>query len=133
MRRLSMVVLLLLAGCATLNQPECQAVQANPAQKGLADGKAGYGLWRLDKHVESCARFGITFDRSAYLAARDQGLLQYCTPENGQIIGARGESYENVCPAAMEPAFLKTYRPAYREYQIDRAGNNDSMFWPRRF
>jgi hypothetical protein len=108
---------LLLAGCATLDEQECRT--KTPAQLGLKDGQQGYGLWRLDRDVSSCARFDIPFDRSAYLQAYHQGLLQYCTPANGAKVGARGESYEYVCPADSEPAFLAQYRPAYNEYMAD--------------
>lgn len=108
---------LLLTGCATLNEQECRT--RTPAQLGLNDGKQGYGLWRLDRHVSSCARYGITLDRNAYLEAYRQGIALYCTPDNGERVGAHGESYEGVCPKDVEPAFLARYRPAYRQYQAD--------------
>jgi hypothetical protein len=114
----------LLSGCATLSQQECQ--QLNPAKLGLADGRQGYGLWRLDKHQASCARFHLGFDRQAYLAAREQGLLQYCTPENAAQVGALGLSYEGVCPPALEPAFLQSYRRAQYLY---RDNGGDSLIW----
>jgi len=115
---------LLLGGCATMNLQECQAL--NPAKLGFSDGQQGYGLWRLDKHIESCARFGISFDRQAYLNARDQGLLLYCTPENGDRVGFRGETYENVCPPALEPAFLSSYR---RALYLNQQNNFHTLFW----
>ncbi|WP_293227966.1 DUF2799 domain-containing protein [Paludibacterium sp.] len=121
---------LALSGCATLNEQECRTI--TPAQLGMKDGQQGYGLWRLDKHVESCARFGIDFDRAAYLAAREQGLKSYCTPENGDKVGERGEDYEGVCPADVEPAFLAKYRPAHREYINDMRGDPFWMPWPMR-
>lgn len=109
-----------------MNREECQAV--NPARLGLSDGEQGYGLWRLDKHVDSCARFGIPFDRDAYVTARAQGLVKYCTPDNGERVGSRGETYEHVCPAALEPAFLQRYWPAYNEYKADM--RSDHTLWP---
>jgi len=125
------LALLLLSGCATLNLKECQTL--SPATLGLRDGQQGYGLWRLDKHIASCARFGITLERNAYLAARAQGLLSYCTADNGLRVGERGESYEFVCPAALEPAFLRSYQIAIVQY---RQNNPNSPFgfgtpWPR--
>jgi hypothetical protein len=116
-------LLLLLSSCATLNQQECRS--KTPAALGLADGRQGYGLWRLDAHIKSCARFQLPFDRSPYLQAREQGLMQYCTPENGMRTGQRGESYEGVCPPALEGAFLQTYLPAiylYRQEYPTRFG-----------
>ena len=120
MRTLSLLALLLLAGCSTMNKPECQTASLNPSALGLSDGQKGYGLWRLDKHVESCARFGIDIDRQAYLAARERGLQDYCTPENAERVGMRGETYEDVCPTALAPAFLERYYPAYRESTNNR-------------
>lgn len=118
MRRFLLIALaLLLAGCATLNEQECRRKPA--AELGRQDGRAGYGLWRLDKHVEACARFGLGIDRQAYRAARELGLREYCTPDNGELVGRRGERYENVCPADLEGPFLKRYYPAYMEYRQD--------------
>lgn len=125
-----LVPVFLLAGCATLNREEC--LTRTPAALGLADGRAGYGLWRLDRHVASCARFGITLDRNAYLQAREQGLLAYCTPDNGERAGLSGETYENVCPPALEPGFLQRYLPAHRQYWIDRRPRRFWLPWPRR-
>ncbi|BEV73443.1 hypothetical protein THUN1379_29250 [Paludibacterium sp. THUN1379] len=126
----ALLCLLPLAGCATMNEQECRNI--TPAQLGLKDGRQGYGLWRLEKHVESCARFGIDFDRQAYLTARETGLQGYCTPENGEKVGERGEGYEGVCPASSEPAFLAKYQPAYREYLIDNRGGPFWFPWPLR-
>jgi hypothetical protein len=120
----------LLAGCATLNEQECRS--QTPAQLGLKEGRQGYGLWRRDNDIASCARYGIAFDRDAYMAAYRQGLQQYCTPDNGEKVGTRGERYEGVCPAETEPAFLARYLPAYRQYQADMHGDhsrNELLFW----
>lgn len=129
-RWLLLLMAWLLAGCATLNREEC--LTRPPAALGLADGRAGYGLWRLDRHVASCARFGIAFDRDAYLQARAQGLTAYCTPDNGERAGLSGESYENVCPPDLEPAFLQRYLPAHRQYLIDRRPRRFWLPWPHR-
>nr|WP_294867859.1 DUF2799 domain-containing protein [uncultured Pseudogulbenkiania sp.] len=123
-RYLLFALTVLLAGCATLNEQECRSKPAS--ELGREDGRQGYGLWRLDKHVEACARFGLGIDRQAYLAAREQGLREYCTPDNGERVGRRGERYENVCPAELEAAFLKRYYPAYLEYRLDYRDD----FWP---
>jgi hypothetical protein len=116
MNRVVLLCLLpvVLTACATLNEQECRT--KTPAALGLSDGRQGYGSWRLDLHADSCARFGIGFDRAAYLRARTEGLRTYCTPDNGERAGARGERYEGVCPADLEPAFLTRYRPAYRDW-----------------
>lgn len=124
------LLLLALTGCATLNQQECQSL--NPATLGRSDGRQGYGLWRLESHVKSCARFGISIDRAAYLQARSAALPHYCTPENGELVGSRGESYEGVCPAELENGFLQRYRPAYRRYQNDMLDGRSWFGWPRR-
>jgi hypothetical protein len=115
MRTLLPALLLLLTGCATLNQQEC--LTRTPQALGLADGRQGYGLWRIDAHISSCARFQLPFDRKPYLQAREQGLQQYCTAENGARAGERGESYEGVCPPPQEAAFLQGYLPAIYLYQ----------------
>lgn len=129
--RLALIVLCAaLAGCATLNEKECRS--QTPAQLGLKDGQQGYGAWRLEQDAKSCARYGIDFDRAAYTSAYRQGLQQYCTPENGQRVGARGERYEGVCPADSAPAFLARYRPAYQQYMADmHDGHFNGPVWHR--
>jgi hypothetical protein len=87
---------LALGGCATLSERDCR--QGNWSDIGFEDGRQGHAENRFSGHVKACAKYGITPDRPAYFSARDEGLHQYCTPENGFEVGRAGGAYEGVCP-----------------------------------
>jgi len=70
--------------------------------------------------VKACAEVGIRPNLDEYLRGRSQGLFSYCQPENGFVIGRRGES-ENAadCPASMRFAFLDQYRHGQEIHLIE--------------
>ena len=71
----------------TLSQAECEI--ADWRGIGYADGAAGYGVERLDRHRKACAPYGVTPDVSAYSRGRLEGLVEYCTVPTGIRIGRR--------------------------------------------
>lgn len=104
--------ILALGSCATMSAEQCMA--GDWAGQGYSDGAAGLAMSRLDDHARACAEHGVTPDRTAYAAGRDQGLVRYCTPDNGFAAGRSGSGYGGVCPAYLEAGFV----PAYRDGQI---------------
>lgn len=116
-------VLLAATGCASLSEKECLTV--NWTDQGYRDGRNGYPLTRMEDHREACAQVGVAVDDRQYRAGRDQGVLEYCTPENGMSEGRLGRSYRNACPARLEGAFLAHHEMGMRVY---RAGQKvDSL------
>jgi hypothetical protein len=108
-RSLSIVVLLLLASCASLSPEQCR--NADWRQIGYADGASGLPGSRIQDHASACAKAGATPDLEAYLAGRMEGLVSYCQPENGFDVGRRGAA-DNAgdCPPHVRAAFLQNYR-----------------------
>src|SRR3954471_3122610 len=100
------VVLATLAtsGCATLNESECRS--GSWSDIGFRDGRNGRSADRIADHKEACEEYGVEPERAEYLAGRDEGLVQYCTRHNGFEVGRSNGTYEGVCAALNERAFL---------------------------
>lgn len=107
-----------LTGCASLSEGECRS--GHWYEIGRADGARGLTMRAVDSHREACAKFGVAPDYQTYRRGREQGLLRYCTPEKGYQEGRYGLSYNGVCPAHLERAFLRNYRFAYKIYELER-------------
>ncbi len=98
-------VILFLGGCAKMMN-ENQCLVADWRTVGYEDGSAGRNEQWLAKRSEACAEYGVAPNMDQYLLGRAQGLEAFCQPRRGFDLGSRGNRYENVCPANLEPAFL---------------------------
>lgn len=102
-----LLCVLALGSCATLSEDECRA--GDWRSIGFEDGAAGRDAAFISRHRGACAAFGLSPDLNAWLAGRQSGLQQYCTPANAYAIGQRGGSVNPVCPVGaaqeMGPAF----------------------------
>jgi Protein of unknown function (DUF2799) len=100
-------ILAIASGCATMNRKEC--VNANWDAVGYADGAAGHTADRIGRHLKACAAHGVGVDTTAYQAGREQGLRQYCQPDNGFRIGSKGQIYAGACPVDLRDDFEDAY------------------------
>lgn len=96
-----------LGSCATMSEEQCLA--GDWAGQGFNDGAAGYAMSRLGEHAEACGKHGVVPDDAAYRSGWSEGILRYCTIENGFRVGAEGGGYAGVCPAGVERDFLIAY------------------------
>jgi len=96
-----------LGSCATMSEEQCLA--GDWAGQGFNDGAAGYAMSRLGEHAEACGKHGVVPDDAAYRSGWSEGVLRYCTIENGFRVGAEGGGYAGVCPAGVERDFLIAY------------------------
>lgn len=96
-----------LGSCATMSEEQCLA--GDWAGQGFNDGAAGYAMSRLGEHAEACGKHGVVPDDAAYRSGWSEGVLRYCTIENGFRVGAEGGGYADVCPAGVERDFLIAY------------------------
>lgn len=118
---MSMGLVAVLSACATLSVEERTAACAGTDwQKfGVNDGTLGVPSTDRNDKFADCAELGHPADLVAYQTGRSEGLLNYCTVENGYKVGYEGRSYEHVCPGGLEQDFLQGYergkadRPAY--------------------
>ncbi len=108
---------LALGGCASMNRSECLAVDWKTV--GYEDGVAGRSGDRIAGHRRACAKYGVTPDLDAYRAGRDQGLREFCQPQNGYQLGARGGNYGGVCPAELAGGFVRAYESGRELYNLE--------------
>jgi len=113
------VVALLLAAalqsCAAMSREEC--LNANWTVVGEIDGQQGRGLDVLDDYRRDCADYGVVPDVRAYVAGRDNGLLLYCTADNGYREGRDGRQLEADCPPALAADFRRNFELGSKVYQ----------------
>ncbi|HBK90051.1 MAG TPA: hypothetical protein DDZ68_00120 [Parvularcula sp.] len=108
------------AGCAGgMKRANCAA--ADWAALGFADGREGAPLKVSENRLSACAAQGFAVDRTAFAAARREGLAAYCTPAGGFDAGRLGQDYNKVCAPEAEPAFLAGYADGERLYALLRA------------
>jgi hypothetical protein len=112
----SLVALLVLNGCASMNADECAMSEWRTI--GFEDGSRGYTAERLGDHRKACARHGVSPDLRAYQAGREEGLQQFCQPARGFSLGESGGRYNGVCTGYLESPFLDAYRSGYRLYNL---------------
>ena len=102
-----LLVAVLLQGCASMSREEC--LNANWTVVGEIDGQQGRGLDVLDDYRRDCAEYGVVPDVQAYVAGRENGLLLYCTPDNGYREGRIGRQLEADCPPALAADFRRNF------------------------
>jgi len=107
---LSLVLLINLSGCSVMSQEECQLGQWY--QIGLNDGREGKE-YLLSEYAEDCAEYQIKVDANSFNQGREEGLIDYCTYENGKQVGKLNLPYNSVCLGESSKAFLFGYTPYY--------------------
>lgn len=105
---LAATILLALSACSTMSEEDC--ANADWVALGERDGRYGEAQSKYDQRREQCAKFGLAGSADDYDRGRSRGLRSYCTPEAGFDAGRNGRSYNGVCPAETEGAFLSEYR-----------------------
>jgi chaperonin cofactor prefoldin len=113
------ILLGLVSGCATLNEKQCE----NPDwyHIGRADGRAGNQA-RYQAHVHTCSRTSDDKEAEAYLQGWNEGIVKYCTSENGYKAGAYSGNGE-ACDPQKYPDFTEQFKlgRTVRDLQEERA------------
>jgi hypothetical protein len=111
-----------LAGCASMGKDECLAMDWRTV--GYEDGATGQGVERLSSRRQACAKHGVAPDLDAYRMGREEGLLEFCRPENGFRVGVSGRSYGGACPAHLAMAFSDSYEAGRHLWRLERQVND---------
>lgn len=108
---------LVLTGCATMSPAERAAAcrDTDWLRYGANDGKLGVPVSARTGAFQDCAEIGQPVDMAAYQTGRSQGLVSYCTAENGYRVGYEGRRYSKVCPPTLEPDFIQGFRRGRKE------------------
>lgn len=112
----SVLVLMILSGCATMSGDEC--VTSDWHAIGFEDGSRGHTSGRLSERRKACAKHGVTPDFDEYQAGRKEGLVEFCQPSRGFNLGTSGGQYHGVCSAHNEGRFLDAYNSGYHLYNL---------------
>ena len=113
------ICLMMMAGCATLNESECR--NADWFMIGIEDGTAGKLPSHVGQHRKACAKHDITPDLFAYRSGHAEGVKQYCTEARGFETGRNGHTYNGVCPPELEDGFLAGYGIGRKFYDLAEA------------
>lgn len=115
---LILALFLVIAGCGsrpTVSEHQC--VAGDWQTVGYRDGSAGYRSTALLAHQDACGEHGIVPDRQSYMIGWEQGVREFCEPNNGFAVGERGQSHNNVCPDDLRGPFLSAYQQGRSLYQ----------------
>ncbi len=125
-----LVATLAISGCAGMSSEECAVTDWSAI--GYEDGSRGYTMDRFSTHRKACAKHGYAPDFQAYKAGRDEGLVDFCQPSRGYMLGESGGRYYGVCDVAMEEEFLDAYRVGHQLYTLRSNVNNaNSMIYAK--
>lgn len=118
LQRISIIGLILigLSGCASMSEEECLVMDWRTI--GYEDGLQGKSGAVIGNYRKACAKAGVTPDLDEYQAGREQGLQEFCRPQNGYNLGERGGRYNGVCPANTEREFLSAYDEGRTLYEL---------------
>jgi hypothetical protein len=76
---------------------------------GYQDGAEGKPPSQVGHYREACAKHGVIPELDSYTAGRQEGLREYCRPDNGFYLGENGYAYRGVCPQGSETGFRRAY------------------------
>lgn len=107
-----------LAGCETMSAEECAAADWHAL--GYEDA-AQRGASRFENRAETCAEKGVSADAMAYRGGFDDGMYQFCRPENGFAFARRGGSFAGSCPAELSEQFSYAYSDGQRVRGVEQA------------
>lgn len=115
--------MLLTLGCAShLSQEQCANMNWN--QAGYLDGSQGNNQRDLSKDAQDCAKYGIRINDQGYEKGYRRGVRQYCQPGTAYNLGAKGQNYNNICPADLATPFNNAWRRGLRLYCVPTTGYN---------
>jgi hypothetical protein len=116
------VVALALQACATMSEDECAISDWHTI--GYEDGASGQPASRIGEHRKACAKHGVAPDLAAYQAGRDEGLHEFCQPDNGFNLGARGGHYSGACPSDLDADFREAYQAGRQLHELESRVNS---------
>ena len=108
-----------LAGCSGMSEQAC--LTADWRTVGFEDGTAGRSVGNIGSYRNACAEHGVAPDLEAYRAGHADGVQIYCRESNGFAVGHSGATYQGVCPADLEAAFVAEYNSGRRLHDLESA------------
>lgn len=113
------VVIYLVAGCSGMSEQAC--VTSDWRTVGFEDGTFGRSEATIGRYRQQCAEHGVAPDLESYRAGHAEGVQVYCRESNGFAVGHSGATYQGVCPADLEGAFIAEYNAGRRLHDLESA------------
>lgn len=108
----------LVSGCASMNEKEC--LSADWKLVGFEDGSRGKPQAVIGNYRKDCAKVNVVPDLARYQQGHAEGARTYCVKSTAYSTGVNGGAYNGICPADLEPAFLRAYSDGQALYAISR-------------
>lgn len=105
-----------------LNQQQCETMDWN--QVGYGDGVAGKYQRDLSGAIADCAKFKLSVNAESYRKGWNAGVRKFCQPNTAYQLGVNGQTYNNICPPDLSPAFAKAWHRGLRLYCVPATGYN---------
>jgi hypothetical protein len=112
-------VVYLLAGCSGMSEQAC--VSADWRTVGFEDGTLGRSEAGIGRYRAQCGEHGVAPDLESYRAGHADGVRVYCRESNGFAVGHSGATYQGVCPADLEAAFVAEYNAGRHLHELESA------------
>jgi Protein of unknown function (DUF2799) len=109
----------LIAGCSGMSEQAC--VTADWRTVGFEDGTFGRSEATIGRYRQQCADHGVAPDLDSYRAGHADGVRVYCRESNGFAVGHSGATYQGVCPADLEAAFVAEYNAGRHLNELESA------------
>jgi hypothetical protein len=113
------VVAHVIAGCSGMSEQAC--VTSDWRTVGFEDGTVGRSEATIGRYRQQCAEHGVAPDLESYRAGHADGVQVYCRESNGFAVGHSGATYQGVCPADLERAFVAEYNAGRRLHDLESA------------
>ena len=113
------VVAHLVAGCSGMSEQAC--VTSDWRTVGFEDGTLGRSEATIGRYRQQCAEHGVAPDLESYRVGHADGVQVYCRESNGFAVGHGGATYQGVCPADLERAFIAEYNAGRRLHDLESA------------
>jgi hypothetical protein len=109
----------LVAGCSGMSEQAC--LTSDWRTVGFEDGTLGRSEATIGRYRQQCADHGVAPDLDSYRAGHADGVRVYCRESNGFSVGHSGATYQGVCPADLERAFIAEYNAGRRLHDLESA------------
>jgi hypothetical protein len=112
----------LIAGCSGMSEQAC--LSADWRTVGFEDGTLGRSEAGIGPYRQQCGEHGVAPDLASYRAGHADGVRIYCRESNGFAVGHSGATYQGVCPADLEAAFVAEYNVGRHLNELESALRN---------
>ena len=109
----------LIAGCSGMSEQACMT--ADWRTVGFEDGTFGRSEANIGRYRQQCGEHGVAPDLASYRAGHADGVRIYCRESNGFAVGHSGATYQGVCPAELEAAFVAEYNAGRQLNELESA------------